>query len=322
MSQPITKLLLSVAVMGLMACGGGGGGSMTTDPDTDGGTGGGTDGSGTDGGDGGDGITQPPSVVTGTNGLDFGEAGQSLTDAEAVEITTRSAAFEVGSGATTGDAEITLGAGFLAAAPADRTGTVQIGNETVSIANGAGALSSGEAVIVTFEPDRAGTYAGAVEVSIAGATGSAINGENAFVFGFETDPDVIADRTSGLFEYVGGFQAFGSLDDADDTSTEYEGEMTVVVDFAGSGSADVTLDGQLDGTTDADLGGTLAISENGFSGALSCTSGCTGTGSSVNAGFFGPDADEVAGVLGADFTAGGATFDGVGSFILTDPTAR
>lgn len=319
MTHPLTKLLLTAAVMGLMACGGGGGGSMTNDPDTDGGTGGGTDGSGTDGGGG---VTQPPAATTGTNGLDFGAAGQSLTDAEAIAITTRSAAFPSGSGATTDDAVITLDAGFLAAAPADRTGTVEIGGEMVSITNGEGTLSSGEAVIVTFEADRAGTYAGAVEVSIAGATGSAINGENAFVFGFETDPDTIADRTSGSLEYVGGFQAFGSLDDADNTSTEYEGEMTVVVDFTGSGSADVTLDGQLNGTTDADLGGTLDISGNGFSGALSCTSGCTGTGSSVSAGFFGPDADEVAGVLGADFTAGGATFDGVGSFILTDPTAR
>lgn len=318
MTHPLTKLLLTAAVTSLMACGGSGGGSTTTDPDTDGGTGSGTDGSGTDGG----GVTQPPSVVTGSNGLNFGANGQSLTEAEGVAVTTRSAGFESGSGASIGDAVITLDAGFLEAAPADRSGSLQIGTETVSITNGSGVLSTGEAVIVTFEEDRAGTYAGALEVSIAGATGTAVNGENAFVFGFETDPDVIADRTSGSFEYTGGFQAFGSLDDADDTSTEYEGEMTVVVSFEGNGTADVTLDGQLNGTTSADLGGTLDISENGFSGALSCTAGCTGDGSSIDAGFFGPDADEVAGVVGVDFTAGGASFDGVGSFVLTDPVAR
>jgi hypothetical protein len=66
----------------------------------------------------------------------------------------------------------------------------------------------------------------------------------------------------------------------------------------------------------------MAISGNGFSGDLTCTSGCSGNASSLSAGFFGPDADEVAGVLGLGFTVDGDDFDGAGSFVLTDPVAR
>ena len=318
MTQPMTKLMMSVAILGLMGCGGGG--SFTTtfpDPVTPG-TGGDTGGDGPDDG----GVTPPSGQPTGTNGLDFGEDGQALSDVEAATITTRSAGFVTGAGPDLDEATITLDAGFLSAAPADRSGTLQIGNETVAITNGAGTLATGEAVIVTFEPDRSGTYAGALEVSIAGATGSTNTGENAFVFGFETDPDTIEQQPAGSFEYVGGFQAFGSLNDADDTSTEYEGEITITVDFIETGTADVALDGQLNGTTSADLGGSFNLSGNGFSGTLDCTAGCTSNDSSLSAGFFGPEANEVAGVIGVDITAGDDDFTGVGTFILTDPVAR
>lgn len=308
-----------------MACGGSGGESPTTEPgtNTDGGTGQGADGGGTDGGgsDGG-GATQPPRVVTGTNGLDFGEVDQMLTETETFAITTRSAAFESGESADVGSAVVTLDAGFLTAAPAERSGTIQIGDETVTITNGSGTLSTGEPVVVTFEQDRAGTYAGALEVSIAGASASDVTGENVFVFGFETDPDLIEARTSGSLEYTGGFQAFGSLNDAADTSTEYEGEITILVDFTGAGTADVVLDGVLDGATQADLDGSFNLSEGGFSGDLNCTAGCIDGQSGIAAGFYGPDADEVAGVIGIGISASGDNFDGVGSFILSDPTAR
>lgn len=313
MTRPITKLLLSVAVLGLMACGGGGGGGISVvpvpeQPDDD---------SGTDGDP-----TTPPIIVTGTNGLNFGQSGQSLSDAETIAVTTRSAEFINGSDASLTTAIVTLDAGFLSASSTDRSGTVQIGGETVTITNGSGTLSTGETVIATFEPDRAGTYSGVLDVSIIGTSSGAIDGENAFVFGFETDPDVIAGRPVGSLEYTGGFQAFGSLNGDDDTSTEYEGDITILVDFADGGGADVALNGQLNGTTEADLGGTFSLSDNGFSGDLACTSGCSDDASSISAGFYGPDADEVSGVLGLGFTAGGDEFDGVGSFVLTDPVAR
>jgi len=306
MTRPLTHLLLSVAVLGLMACGGGGGGSMTTDPEMN------DDDMADEGG------SPPPVIATGTNGLVFGEAGQSLADAEAVEVAARSVGFVNGSDAEVTTALVTLDAGFLDAVTTGRSGTVQIRDETVTITNGVGTLSTGETVIATFEPDRAGTYAGALDVSVVGTS----SGENAFVFGFETDPDIIADRQTGTLEYVGGFQAFGFLNGVDNRSVEYEGDITIAVDFSGVGSADVTLNGQLDGRTEADLSGALAIAGNGFSGDLACTSGCTGGVSSIDAGFFGPDADEVAGVLGLGFTADGDEFDGAGSFVLTDPVAR
>ena len=332
MTQSFIQLLLSAAVMSLMACGGGGGGSPTTDPvapapggNTGGGdnTGGDTGGGGTTGGDtdGVDVNVDVPDVASGANGLAFGATGQTLSDAEGVGVVTRSVSFESGSNARLDTAIVQLNSGFVNATAAARSGTVQIAGETVAITNGTGTLSSGETLAITFEPDRSGTYAGALEISIAGASGTAINGENAFVFGFETDPDSISNRTSGQLEYTGGFQAFGSLNNADNTGTEYEGEMTILVDFAGAGTADVTMDGQLNGTTAADLTGTVDIVGNGFAGGLTCAAGCTNNGSAISGGFFGPDADEVAGVVGVDIQVGGDEFDGVGSFVLTDRAA-
>jgi hypothetical protein len=314
MTRAISKLLLSVAVFGLMACGGSGGGNpLTSNPEP-------VENEGEDDAGGDD--TTPPVGVTGTNGLDFGADGQSLTDVETIAVTSRYVEFINGSDASLTNAIVTLDAGFLNASATDRSGTVEVAGETVAITNGSSTLSTGETVIATFEPDRAGTYSGVLDVSIVGTSNGAIAGEGAFVLGFETAPDVIADQPVGNLEYTGGFQAFGSLNGDDDTSTEYEGDMTVLVDFANAGTADVTLNGQLNGTTEADLGGTLAISGNGFSGDLTCTAGCTDDGSSINAGFYGPDADEVSGVLGLGFTAGGDEFDGAGSFVLTDRVAR
>lgn len=316
----LTNLFLTGALVGLTACGGGGGGSTTTPPTqpapTDP-----TDGGPTPGGDtdGVDTSVDLPDIAPGTNGLSFGASGQSLSDVETEAVVSRAAAIASGGDITIDTAIARLDAGFVDATAATRSGTLEINGETVAITNGAGTLSTGEPVTVTFEPNRAGTYAGVVEVTIAGLGADVLRGETVFAFGFETDPDTIAARTSGTLTYRGDFQAFGSLNGADDTASEYEGEITLLADFTGSGSVDVDLDGRLNGATDAALTGTIAIEGNGFAGTLSCGVGCTNNGSAISAGFFGPDADEVAGVVGVDINAGDDTFAGVGSFVLTDP---
>ncbi|MDX8353490.1 transferrin-binding protein-like solute binding protein [Cognatiyoonia sp. IB215182] len=277
-------------LLALAACGGGGGSSSD---------------------DGGGGGTTP-----GTNGLDFGANGQDLSDAEGTAVTMRSASFQAGSGPSIEDATITLDAGFFNGGTANIDGRIEIFGQSVDITNGAGTLPTGENVVVIFEPGRAGTYAAALEVQVSAGTGT-INGEQAYVFGFETNPSQIAARTSGRATYSGDFQAFGSIDGSSNTQTEYEGQITIVVDFTGSGNADVDLDGTLNGATNVDLSAdNLPISGNGFTGSLACAAGCSGGGSSIDATFYGPDAVEVGGVLDIDVSVSGDDFDGVGTFVI------
>ncbi|MDX8348832.1 hypothetical protein SLH49_12660 [Cognatiyoonia sp. IB215446] len=289
----LRSAVVLVGMLALAACGGGGGSSSSG------------------GGSGGGGGSS-----SGTNGLDFGANGQELSDAEGADVTMRSASFQAGNGPSIEDATITLDAGFFNGGTANIDGRIEIFGQSVDITNGAGTLPTGENVVVVFEPDRAGTYAAALEVQVSAGTGS-IDGEQAYVFGFETNPSQIAARTSGTATYSGDFLAFGSLNGSSNTQTDYEGQITVVVDFTGSGNADVDLDGRLNGATDVDLSAdNLAISENGFDGSLSCDTGCSGGGSSIDATFYGPNAVELGGVLDIDVNVGADSFDGVGTFVI------
>ncbi|MGJ8588836.1 MAG: hypothetical protein ACSHXW_11835 [Yoonia sp.] len=56
---------------------------------------------------------------------------------------------------------------------------------------------------------------------------------------------------------------------------------------------------------------------------MNCTTGCTGAASEVDATFYGPNANKLGGDLAIDTTATGfGPYDGVGTFILTNPTAN
>ena len=272
-------------------------------------------------GGGGEGQVVPP-VVNEENGLSYGAEGQSLQDAEETEVSMDAASFQAGGSATIARSTILLDANFFAGETSDLDGTINIFGQEVTITNGAGTLPTGENVVLTFESVRAGTYAAALEATISSI--GKINGEAAYVFGFETNPDVIAARVTGGLIYAGDFQAFGSVNGVANTQTEYEGGITVTVDFSGSGNADVVLEGTLNGSASADLTGNgIEISGNSFTGNLACTAGCSGSGSStIDATFYGPDADELGGVIGVGIAVGGETFDGVGTFVLTNPTAN
>ncbi|WP_342070835.1 transferrin-binding protein-like solute binding protein [Yoonia algicola] len=298
------KPLSVAALVALTACGGGGGGGDT-------------------GGGGGD-------PTPGSNGLPFGAVGQTLLiDAVDRPITMRSASFQAGSAPSIVPATITVDAGFFQGGTANLNGTITIFGETVTIENGQGTLDdSDEVVVVTFEPNRPSAenpaiYTAALEVNVSGQGFNDVNGEAAYVFGFETEPDTIAARTGGTLTYVGDFQSFGSLGGANNAQTEYAGGITVAVNFAGSGNAIVTLDGQIGGTGNVDMAGNIGLTGNGFAGELNCTTGCTGAASEVDATFYGPNANELGGVLAIDITATDfGTYDGVGTFILTNPTAN
>lgn len=250
----------------------------------------------------------------GTNGLNFGAAGQQLSDAEGSAVTMQAAGFQVGGAPSISSSTITVDAGFFSGT---LNGTIEIFGQTVTINNGVGALTSGEEVRLTFEPNRSGTYAAAIDATVSNATGGSINGESAYVMGFETNPTAVDSRT-GTLTYTGDFQATTSADQAN-TQTEYEGAITVVVDF-NANDADFTLDGVLAGSEDVDLEATgLDIADNGIAGGLNCTLGCSGGAgtSAVDATFYGPDVDELGGVLTIDIEVDGNDFDGVGTFIIT-----
>lgn len=292
MPLSLRKPLMLAAIFALAACGGGGGG------DDDGGGGGG-------GGGGG-----PPVL---------GE----INDTATISQSTRAANFQIGSGASIAQAvSITLDAGFLTRID----GSVRIFGETVSISNGRGTLNGQD---VRVEIDRSSAGAFAVPVSVVSYGPNLINpadpgGETGFVAGFETNASVLNARPDGgSVAYTGGFAALGVLQDGGvSQNNELEGDIVVNVSFGASDTASVTIDGNsqnsIGGSTSVDLSlASAPISGNGFGGGLTCAGGgCDGTGSAIDATFYGPDAEEVGGVIAVNITRGGDTFEGVGTFVI------
>lgn len=256
-----------------------------------------------------------PNTTPADNGLPFGAAGQSLEDAEGVEITAQAASVQAGDDPEIGPGTITLDMGFIGG---NGNGTLRIFGQTVPVTNGAGTLSGGEEVRVFYDDGRSGDYAGVIDIVVTGSDGiNDIDGETTYVFGFETNPGQMG-AVSGGATFEGGFQVAGFLNGDPLDPEEYEGSITVEVLFNGE-DADVTLEGDL-GITPVDLSGSgLAINGNSFTGTLTCDLGCTGNGGTVDATFYGPSAAEVGGVLSVDLTdlgGGMDDFDGVGGFVI------
>ncbi len=299
MTKHAKTALMLIAALGVSGCGGGGGGTTTN---------------------------TAPQPIPGTNGLNYGFPGQQIDQAEGVEITQQSANVQ---GTTTSIAAgaITLGNGFTSSID-NGSGTVQIFGETVTITNGVGLLpSNGQTVNVIFDPSRSGTYAGAVAAVSYGSQQPGISGpldgETHTVFGFETNPDTISgfDAVTGNVTYQGGFLANGIVTNSGGPAygTELEGDIMITANFA-TNRASGTLDGTYNnGTSDIDVDlalGSTPITSNGFAGTLTCTAPCSST-SEIDATFYGPDADELGGVLALDVTpTAGEQYDGAGTFII------
>ncbi|WP_341366005.1 transferrin-binding protein-like solute binding protein [Yoonia sp. BS5-3] len=249
-------------------------------------------------------------ATPGTNGLDYGALGQELSDAEGAAVTMRSANFQTGddTGATT--ATITLDEGFF---NGDLDGTIEIFGETVVITDGVGKLANGQDVRLTYDSSQSGTYAAALDATVSEM--SDINGGASYVLGFETNPDTVDART-GSVTYSGDFQVAGSLDGST-TLVAYEGDITVVVDFTAD-AADFELDGVLNSTTDVTMDASqLELFGNGISGDLECLEGCADSVSEVDATFYGPNADELGGILEINIEVDEDLYLGAGTFVIT-----
>ncbi|KJZ20039.1 transferrin-binding protein-like solute binding protein [Loktanella sp. S4079] len=242
------------------------------------------------GGSGGEEVTTPP---------------PSLPDITGEEVSVTSATYRPGQGADIADGmTITLDSGFLTGGPLDAE--LELFGETVTVTNGSGRMSDGKDVAVIYEEDRAGQFVAPIEVTVFDATGG-VFGETGLVVGTETPA---SDIPSGTATYTGDFLAIGQIVGAE---AEYQGAISLDVDF--SGNVDGTLNGDVNDSTNVILSlDAASVSENGFSGDLICTSGCTTSASSLDATFYGPSAEEIGGVTALEFDQ----FEGVGTFIATD----
>ena len=302
MTQRLLKPLLLTTLFAVSACGAGGGTSV----DGSGGSGGGGGGAGGDDGGGPGGPVLP-----------------TIDDSTSISQTTRIANFQIGDAGTPGigeNASIQLDAGYLTAI----SGTVELFGQSVSITNGRGTLN-GQEVRVEIDASSVGAFAVPVSVFSYGpnlASPANPSGEAAFVVGQETAGSYLSAQPNGSVNYSGGFAVQGVLQIGGcQELAELEGDITVNVSFGGADTATATLDGAYDpasgGPRSVELGITNApISENGFGGTLSCISGCSTNGSTIDATFYGPEAEEVGGVLAIDITRGGEVYEGAGTFVI------
>ncbi|WP_342076019.1 transferrin-binding protein-like solute binding protein [Yoonia sp. SS1-5] len=279
-------------------------------------------------------ILAPATTGPQANGLAYGTSGQALQAAEGITISALAAGFSDQSAPVINTQPITFDAGFFDTAPAAQGARVRLFGQDVVIENGQGRLANGQIVRIFYDPTRAGTYAGVVQLaSYAALTNPApsdpINGEVHSVIGFMTDPQVMDARISGNVTYQGDFTATGiAMRDGvavgDPTGTELDGSATFTVEFGQDYIA-----GTITGTYQADdqavdVGLEMvptAFLDNNFGGALTCgaTPACTGEGR-VDGAFYGPQGQEIGAVVAVDVEQDVADrtyeFSGVGSFVI------
>ncbi|MFQ1702660.1 transferrin-binding protein-like solute binding protein [Loktanella agnita] len=245
------------------------------------------------------------------NGLPFASGGRSLADTEGTTMSLQGARLQQNGDGAIDSGTIRLDAGFFDAdIDAERNAMATIFGEEIVITNGVGQVTTGEEVLLIYNFNDSGLYAGAVQFTVSSNNGAdgTIDGEVAYVFGYETNPADLPSG-SGTTTYEGGFQAAGYVGE---TSPDYEGTLSVEVSFAND-FARVELNGKLDGEDSLNLSGSnLALSGNGFSGGLNCSAGCLTSSSEIDASFYGPNAEEVGGVLLIETNR----YEGVGSFII------
>lgn len=139
-----------------------------------------------------------------------------------------------------------------------------------------------------------------------------LNADGSFILGFETDPEVVA-AAQGTATYEGIFGGFGAVENLSANTIEnevsIEGDITLQVSFD-----DMDVDADIEGFVgvgddSASFDGALRdapIVGNAFSGMLdiSCAddANCT-SDSSIGGAFYGPDRDEVAGLLSFNVTS-------------------
>ncbi|MEO1639390.1 MAG: transferrin-binding protein-like solute binding protein [Pseudomonadota bacterium] len=215
--------------------------------------------------------------------------------------------------------------------------TIRIGGETLTFVSSAATRPNGDSLIGTL---RSSDFANQIEIrntewATKGAPQEFYFGDTAF--GFETNPETVAQLGSTV-TYAANFIANGVLSDNNGLKPgsfgTASGLLLLVADFddgSVGGTVQLSIDEEVDATAVPVPGAnevTLQLTEaaiegNGFvtdmtgitcAGAVACTSN-----SAIGGVFYGPNAEEVAGVSGLDvsFTddsGNTTTFQGSGGF--------
>lgn len=277
-------------------------------------------------------VEVPPDATPQENGLPYGGAGWTFEDAEEADIIAVGADYESATGTQTQLGQLRFASGFFAADPTERDAVATLFGEEVIITGGEGTLANGQTVRITFDPQMAGEHAGFVHVLSYAALDSVqpadpVNGEAAYVFGFLTDPDIINERIAGSVTYSGDLSGIGAVSIngvqyGSPAGTELDGAIAINADFkanrvAGNVSANYDA-GARTVAVDLSMDSTL-FAGNTFAGTFDCSGSCT-SDTDMDAAFYGPNGQEVAGVLAVDTThdisGNRYDFEGVGSFVI------
>jgi len=278
--------------------------------------------------------------VIGENGLEFADGAQTLADIEERTFNVTVARFvrdtDSGEGSIRVSEEtVTLSSGFTTRETANLT--LSLDGEVLTFVNGRAALDSGQSVwgFLNFKLDRPTTYSAtggfySYEKYLEASESTVLETEGYFAIGFQTDPNEILEM-SGPVEYLGEYHGFGQLLDVEnrllDDEIQTNGLISITVDFDRS-SVSGFLNGVFDPYDAADpyqmFFVDAALDGNSFAAApdMVCAPGAACT-SATNLGgsFFGPEADEISGVIGFDETTeiGDATtrFIGAAGFTTT-----
>jgi hypothetical protein len=210
----------------------------------------------------------------------------------------------------------------------DFSGTITYKGETITLVDDGddfeGDLSNGQTLFgfVNVEGDFASAFS--LYTYVADEIG--FDSEGSFILGFETNPNDLPEDF-GITTYTGAFAGYGNIIDSDGAVFVQEEfiDGTVMVDVSFS---DGGVSGELDINTET-LGGTTFIMDptsivgNGFSTTATTVAGCESCSSSTQIGgaFFGPGAEELAGLAGIDFTDTQGEEDlrlvGAGAYVAT-----
>ncbi len=296
-----SHILALAALIGLTACGGGGGG----------------------GGGNADPTPEPPGLFFGTtdpaasgNGADFASGNGNASDLDGQTYNVR--IVRTTGDTASGQISQEINEGVMVRIDAANYG-LNANGETLTFVNG---FANNGTIQGFARPNLPSNHAAVYRL----LSGAALSGQGTksdiayFVIGAETNPETI-ETLPGSVSYEGSFEAVGVRADDLPRGIPATGNIELTADFGSNTVAgnvfltaeDVDYDLSLDPT---------AITGNGFAGDLTIAdcSGVTCTSDSQIAGvFFGPNAEEIAGITQLDLSSTDAEgntsfFTGSGGF--------
>jgi len=310
MADLFNKTLLTGSLCLIAACSNGGGG-------------GGDDGGGGDGGGGNDDVQQSALFFGSTDpdasrsGLDYADGTQSIEDLEGEPLNVRVALIQGDRTVGVDDFNTSITDEVLTLTPGSEgdSFSITLNGETVAFVN-RDAVTGDQPTLRGFDLSFFSDFEARDHVRVMRVIDSNIQETftiGHFVIGFETAPGSDA-LTTGSATYQGDVEGFSNVGDL--SESDLDGGFTLNASFA-----DSQIDGRVilspfdtafgRGTADFDLAPT-DITGNGFAGGLTVTACsfevCTGDAEIAGA-FFGPNADEVGGVITFDLDVTNADGD-------------